>query len=107
MARKSSKNSKRVLVVDDERDLAELLELTLLKMGLDVDCAYGVKEACSKLDQGIYELCLTDMRMPDGEGLEIIRHIQNKGLDVPVAVITAYGSTDYHRELVAQLIGMK
>ncbi|WP_293934738.1 sigma-54 dependent transcriptional regulator [Iodobacter sp.] len=94
MARKSSKNSKRVLVVDDERDLAELLELTLLKMGLDVDCAYGVKEACSKLDQGIYELCLTDMRMPDGEGLEIIRHIQNKGLDVPVAVITAYGSTD-------------
>lgn len=94
MARKSSRNSKRVLVVDDERDLAELLELTLLKMGLDVDCAYGVKEACSKLDQGIYELCLTDMRMPDGEGLEIIRHIQNKGLDVPVAVITAYGSTD-------------
>ncbi|AZN37731.1 sigma-54-dependent transcriptional regulator [Iodobacter ciconiae] len=94
MAKKINKNSKRVLVVDDEHDLAELLELTLIKMGLDVDCAYGVQDACARLDRAAYDLCLTDMRMPDGEGLEIIRHIQAKGMDVPVAVITAYGSTD-------------
>ncbi|AMC36634.1 sigma-54-dependent transcriptional regulator [Janthinobacterium sp. B9-8] len=94
MAKKFNKNCKRVLVVDDEPDLAELLELTLLKMGLDVDCAYGVKDACTRLDKVSYDLCLTDMRMPDGEGIEIIQHIQSNGLDVPVAVITAYGSTD-------------
>ncbi|NHQ87192.1 sigma-54-dependent Fis family transcriptional regulator [Iodobacter sp. HSC-16F04] len=94
MAKKINKNSKRVLVVDDEHDLAELLELTLIKMGLEVDCAYGVKDACARLDNVAYDLCLTDMRMPDGEGLEIIRHIQDKEMDVPVAVITAYGSTD-------------
>ena len=94
MARKVSKSNKRILVVDDEHDLAELLELTLLKMGLDVDCAYGVEDACARLGRVSYDLCLTDMRMPDGEGLDIIRYIQSKGLDVPVAVITAYGSTD-------------
>ncbi|MEJ2795454.1 sigma-54 dependent transcriptional regulator [Iodobacter sp. LRB] len=94
MAKKINKNSKRVLVVDDEHDLAELLELTLIKMGLEVDCAYGVQDACARLDKVAYDLCLTDMRMPDGEGLEIIRHILDKEMDVPVAVITAYGSTD-------------
>ncbi len=93
MARKPAKTARRALVVDDEVDLADLLELTLLRMGLEVDKAHGVREACTCLDARDYDLCLTDMRMPDGEGLEIVRHIQNKGLDVPVAVITAYGST--------------
>ncbi|MDR3414113.1 MAG: sigma-54 dependent transcriptional regulator [Formivibrio sp.] len=93
MARKPTKTVRRALVVDDEVDLADLLELTLLRMGLEVDKAHGVREACACLDAEEYDLCLTDMRMPDGEGLEIVRHIQNKGLDVPTAVITAYGST--------------
>lgn len=93
MARKSAKTVRRALVVDDEVDLADLLELTLLRMGLEVDKAHGVREACACLDARDYDLCLTDMRMPDGEGLEIVRHIQHKGLDVPTAVITAYGST--------------
>ncbi|WP_035055931.1 sigma-54-dependent transcriptional regulator [Andreprevotia chitinilytica] len=93
MARKS-KGTKRVLVVDDERDLAELLELTLLKMGLEVDKAHGVAEGRALLDESRYDLCLTDMRMQDGEGLDLIRHIQARRLDVPVAVITAYGSTE-------------
>ncbi|MBS1156526.1 MAG: two-component system response regulator [Proteobacteria bacterium] len=93
MARKSAKTARRALVVDDEVDLADLLELTLLRMGLEVDKAHCVEEACACLDARDYDLCLTDMRMPDGEGLEIVRHIQNKGLDVPTAVITAYGST--------------
>lgn len=94
MVRKPVKTARRALVVDDEIDLADLLELTLLRMGLEVDKAHGVKEACQHLDSGQYDLCLTDMRMPDGEGLEIVRHIQRQGLDVPVAVITAYGSTE-------------
>ena len=95
MARKNTKSlARRVLVIDDEIDLADLLELTLLRMGLEVDKAHGVKEACAKLDANHYDLCLTDMRMPDGEGLDVVRHIQKKGLDIPVAVITAYGGTD-------------
>ena len=94
MARKSNKNNKRALVVDDEVDLADLLELTLLRMGLEVDKAHGVKAACQLLDSHDYDLCLTDMRMGDGEGLDIVRYIQQKNLDVPIAVITAYGNTN-------------
>ncbi|SFN98834.1 two-component system, NtrC family, response regulator PilR [Formivibrio citricus] len=95
MAKKPAKTpARRALVVDDEVDLADLLELTLLRMGLEVDKAHGVQEACASLDSTHYDLCLTDMRMPDGEGLEVVRHIQKKGLDVPVAVITAYGGTE-------------
>ncbi|GAB7128523.1 two-component system response regulator PilR [Silvimonas sp. JCM 19000] len=81
-----------MLVVDDEADLAELLELTLLKMGLSVDKAGSVAEARALLGRHRYDFCLTDMRMGDGEGLEIIEHIQARKLDVPIAVITAYGS---------------
>ena len=84
----------RVLVVDDEADLRELLELTLVRMGLRVDLAEGVGAAKALLDSNTYDLCLSDMRMQDGDGLEVVRHIQASGLDVPIAVITAYGSTD-------------
>jgi len=94
MAKKTTKTTRRALVVDDEVDLADLLELTLLRMGLDVDKAHGVQEACRLLSATDYDLCLTDMRMSDGDGLEIVRYIQKNGLDVPVAVITAYGSTE-------------
>ena len=94
MARKTARTAHRVLVVDDEADLTDLLELTLLRMGLEVDKAHGVREACGMLDDGDYALCLTDMRMPDGDGVEVVRHIQKSMLDVPVAVITAYGSTE-------------
>ncbi|GHD66580.1 sigma-54-dependent transcriptional regulator [Jeongeupia chitinilytica] len=93
MARKP-RNHRRVLVVDDEVDLADLLELTLVKLGLDVDKANNVASARALLDSRNYDLLLTDMRMPDGEGLDLIRHIQSARLDVPAAVITAYGSTD-------------
>lgn len=91
MSRKT-RIDKRVLVVDDEPDLAELLELTLLKMGLSVDKASSVAEARALLGRQRYDFCLTDMRMADGEGLEVIEHIQARKLDVPIAVITAYGS---------------
>ena len=93
MARKI-RGQPRILVVDDEPDLLELLELTLSRMGLDTICAQTVGEAVQLLDKEPFELCLTDMRLPDGEGLRVVEHITQKGLDVPVAVITAFGSAE-------------
>ena len=84
----------RVLVVDDENDIRELLELTLVRMGLDVDLAAGVTEAKLLLAERSYDLCLTDMRMGDGDGLDLVRHVGSLRRDTPVAVITAYGSAD-------------
>jgi two-component system, NtrC family, response regulator PilR len=84
----------KVLVIDDEPDLLELLELTLSRMGLDTTRAQSVEEAVRLLDSQAFDLCLTDMRLPDGEGLRVVEHITDKGLDVPVAVITAFGSAE-------------
>ena len=84
----------RVLVVDDEPDILELLELTLLRMGLEVERACNVRAALQLLDSNKYNLCLTDMRMPDGDGLEVVSYIARHNLDVPVAVITAHGNLD-------------
>jgi len=83
-----------VLVVDDEADIRELLELTLVRMGLAVDGVGTVKEAIESLKQRRYALCLTDMRLPDGEGLEVLRYVTGQNSDLPVAVITAHGSTE-------------
>ena len=88
-------NAPRVLVVDDEPDIRELLELTLVKMGLGVVAVGSIAEAKDKLKGGErYDLCLTDMRLGDGEGLELVRHIGASAADLPVAVITAYGSAE-------------
>lgn len=89
-----SKANPRVLVVDDEADILELLELALNRMGLDVARASNVKQARQLLDAETFDLCLTDMRIPDGNGLEVVRHIGERGLDVPVAVITAHGNLE-------------
>jgi two-component system, NtrC family, response regulator PilR len=83
-----------VLVVDDEADIRELLELSIIRMGYAVISVDTVKEARGIIDSQDVQLCLTDMRLPDGDGLEIVRHIAAKGLDLPVAVITAHGSTE-------------
>ena len=93
-AKSVTRHLPRVLVVDDERDILELLELTLLRMGLEVERANNVTEALQLLAGNSYNLCLTDMRMPDGEGLDIVRYITEHNLDVPVAVITAHGNLD-------------
>jgi two-component system response regulator PilR (NtrC family) len=83
-----------VLLVDDEPDILELLELALRKMGLEVDRAGNVREALAKLAAQPYDLCLTDMRLPDGDGLQVVRYIEQHNLDVPVAVITAHGNME-------------
>lgn len=85
---------RRVLVVDDEADIRELLDLTLARMGLQADCVGSLTEARRMLSGQRYHLCLTDMRLPDGEGLELVRHIADTVADLPVAVITAHGSTE-------------
>jgi two-component system response regulator PilR (NtrC family) len=84
----------KVLVVDDEPDLLELLELTLSRMGLDTTRAESVSDAVRLLDREPFDLCLTDMRLPDGEGLRVVEYISQKAIDVPVAVITAFGSAE-------------
>ena len=83
-----------VLVVDDEADILELLEMTLLRMGLDVVKASSVRVAIEKLSTQDIDLCLTDMRLPDGDGLAIIRYIQAEHPRIPVAVMTAHGNMD-------------
>jgi two-component system response regulator PilR (NtrC family) len=83
-----------VLVVDDEADIRELLELSLIRMGLAVDSAGSVAAAKQLLAQRHYSLCLTDMRLPDGEGLDLVRYIGAQRADLPVAVITAFGSME-------------
>ena len=87
-------NRKAVLVVDDEADIRELLILTLSRMGVDADTASSLGEAQTALKERQYDLCLTDMRLPDGDGLAVLRHIAENYGNTPVAVITAYGSTE-------------
>ncbi len=87
-----SKN--QVLIVDDEPDIRELLELTLGRMNLETRSAQNIEEAHHLLDQFKFDLCLTDMRLPDGNGLDLVRHIQEKHPQLPCAVITAHGSME-------------
>ena len=93
-AERTAGNAPRVLVVDDEPDIRELLELTLVKMGLGVVAVGSIAEAKDRLRDERYDLCLTDMRLGDGEGLELVRHIGGAASDLPVAVITAHGSAE-------------
>ena len=93
--RRGNEELNRVLVVDDEADIRELLDMTLARLGLAADCAGSLTEARHLLeDAGRYSLCLTDMRLPDGEGLDLVRHIGENCPDLPVAVITAHGSME-------------
>jgi len=86
--------TQRVLVIDDEPDIRELLELTLLRMGLDTATAGTVKEGLLEIQRFKPDLCLTDMKLPDGTGFDIVRYIQREVPHIPVAVITAFGSME-------------
>ncbi len=83
-----------ILIVDDEPDLREVLELALLRMGLATVTAEDVASARAQLARRRFDLVLTDMRLPDGEGLEVVRYVAERSPATPVAVITAYGSTE-------------
>ena len=82
------------LIVDDEPDIRELLEITLNRMNLNTHAAANLSEAKSLFEHNTFDLCLTDMRLPDGNGIDLVQHIQKYHPNVPVAVITAYGSMD-------------
>ena len=86
------RSSPLVLLIDDEPDILELLTLTLDRMGLESETAANVKDAIVKLNDHKIDLCLTDLRLPDGSGLEIVNFIQQSMPQVPVAVISAHGN---------------
>jgi len=84
----------RALVVDDEPDIRELLGITLERMNLDVTTADTIGAATRELRGSVFDLCLTDMRLPDGDGLSIVEWIQTHKPQTPVAVITAHGNVE-------------
>ncbi len=84
----------KVLVVDDEADIRELLEITLNRMGLDTSSAANLAGARRLLQEQDYHLCLTDMRLPDGTGIDLVRTITEHYPELPVAVVTAFGSVE-------------
>ncbi len=82
------------LIIDDEPDIIELLEITLARMGVSCRCAQNLKEARKLLAAEEFDLCLSDMRLPDGDGIDFVRHIQKTDAQVPVAMITAHGNME-------------
>ena len=87
-------HAQRVLVVDDEPDIRELLDLTLSRMGLDVTTAEDLTEARQVLRDESFSFCLTDMRLPDGNGLDLVEEISEQFPNLPTAVITAHGKIE-------------
>ena len=81
------------LVVDDEVDLCRLMQITLTKMGIKSDVAYTLSQAKAYWQENDYDFCLTDLKLPDGSGLELVKHISTSST-TPIAVITAHGSMD-------------
>jgi two-component system response regulator PilR (NtrC family) len=86
--------TRKALIVDDEPDIRELLSITLGRMSLAVDAAGDYASAVRKLSGEVYDLVLTDMRLPDGDGLDLVEWIQSHRPGVPVAVITAHGNVE-------------
>ena len=84
----------RALVIDDEPDICELLSLTLGRMDIETAVAGNVKSAKAQLSGHRFDICLTDMRLPDGDGLELVEWMQKHSSGVPVAVITAHGNVE-------------
>lgn len=82
------------LIIDDEPDIRELLSMTLHRMDIATEAGEDLATAKSLLKAGSYDLCLTDMRLPDGDGLELVEWMQTHAAHVPVAVITAHGNVE-------------
>ncbi len=84
----------RVLVIDDEPDIRDLLSMTLRRMELEPETAADLGEARDKLLGEQFDLCLTDMKLPDGDGLDLVEWMQSNAPGIPVAVITAHGNVE-------------
>ena len=84
----------RLLVIDDEPDLRTLYELTLLREGYELDSAGSVEDALALLAERGYSAVITDMRLPDGSGLDVLRWLDEHGRSEKALVITAYGSPE-------------
>ena len=87
-------SKKHVLIIDDEPDICELIEITLMRMGFQTQSAYTVAEAYSILKKESFDLCLTDMHLPDGNGIELVQYVQTNYPTLPIAVITAHGNME-------------
>lgn len=85
---------KRALIIDDEPDIRELLEITLSRMGIETESAESITQAKERLNENEFQLCLTDMNLPDGNGIDLVAYLQEHYPEVPVAMITAYGNVE-------------
>ena len=90
-----SKDKHIALIVDDEPDILELLNITLSRMKIKAISAESITQAKELLKEKTFDLCLTDMRLPDGNGIELIKHIQEYHSSLPIAMITAHGNMEY------------
>jgi two-component system response regulator PilR (NtrC family) len=87
-------SKQHVLIIDDEPDIRELLEITLMRMGLETTCAECIADAERAVKEQAFDLCLTDMNLPDGNGIDFVAFVQKHYPNMPIAMITAYGSVE-------------
>lgn len=90
----SKKQTFKALIVDDEPDIRELLDITLSRMDIDTQLAEDITQAKKLLTQSDFDLCLSDMKLPDGNGIDLVRHISETYPQLPVAMITAHGNME-------------
>ncbi len=94
MLKAAAKFKARALVVDDEPDILDLVRITLARMGLEARCVGTLKDARQALAEERFDFCLTDMRLPDGDGTDLVRHASSSCPEMPVAMVTAYGNME-------------
>ena len=90
----SNKEKFKALIVDDEPDIRELLDITLSRMDIETQLAEDIGQAKQFLTQSSFDLCLSDMKLPDGNGIDFVRHISQEYPQLPVAMITAHGNME-------------
>ncbi|MDO4435898.1 MAG: sigma-54 dependent transcriptional regulator [Cardiobacteriaceae bacterium] len=87
-------NAQRVLIIDDERDIGDLIQMGIKGLGVQCEVVYGVKAAIKKLKEQSYQLVISDIRLPDGDGLDLLGHIQKHYPGIPTCMITAHGNME-------------